>query len=106
LGDLCELAGRDVGETDEGSSFREIITTATMAKTLASKSELKTLGSLSLRIATIVLARILLVPAPSKIFSISRAQVRCHIFIKKSAIIVEKRSAIGRDSFENLPDLR
>jgi hypothetical protein len=82
LGDLCELAGRDVGEIDEGSSVRKIITTATMAKTLASKSELKTLGSLSLRIATIVLARILLVPAPSKIFSISRAQVRCHIFIK------------------------
>ena len=44
LGDFCEWADRDVGETDEGSPVREIITTATMAETLAGNSELKNLG--------------------------------------------------------------
>jgi len=44
LGDLCEWGGSDLCETDEGSSVREIITTATMAETLAGNSELKNLG--------------------------------------------------------------
>jgi hypothetical protein len=43
-GDLCRLAGRDVGETDEQSPVRKIITTAPMANTPAGNSELKNLG--------------------------------------------------------------
>jgi len=43
-GDLCRLAGRDAGETDEQSPVRKIITTAPMANTPAGNSELKNLG--------------------------------------------------------------
>jgi hypothetical protein len=43
-GDLCQLARRDIGETDEGSPVRKIITTAPMANTPAGNSELKNLG--------------------------------------------------------------
>jgi hypothetical protein len=43
-GDLCQLASRDIGETDEGSPVRKIITTAPMANTPAGNSELKNLG--------------------------------------------------------------
>ena len=43
-GDLCQLASRDIGETDESSPVRKIITTAPMANTPAGNSELKNLG--------------------------------------------------------------
>jgi hypothetical protein len=43
-GDLCQLASRDIGETDEGSPVRKIITTAPMANTPTGNSELKNLG--------------------------------------------------------------
>jgi hypothetical protein len=43
-GDLCQLARKDVGETDGKSPVRKIITTAPMANTPAGNSELKNLG--------------------------------------------------------------
>jgi len=97
LGDLCELAGRDVSETDEGSSVSEIIITATMAETLVGNSELKNLGFTKLENRYNCACENFTRTALSKIFSIPRAQVRCHIVTKKSAIIVEKRPAIGGD---------
>ena len=42
--DLCQLTGTDIGETDESSPVRKIITTAPMANTPAGNSELKNLG--------------------------------------------------------------
>ena len=42
--ELCQLTGTDIGETDEGSPVRKIITTAPMANTPAGNSELKNLG--------------------------------------------------------------
>lgn len=43
-GELCRLAKMEIGETDEGSPVRKIITTAPMANTPAGNSELKNLG--------------------------------------------------------------
>jgi len=97
LGDLCELAGRDVSETGEGSSVSEIIITATMAETLAGNIELKNLGFTKRENRYNCACENFTRTAPSKIFSIPRAQVRCRIVTKKSAIIVEKRPAIGGD---------
>ena len=73
MGDLCELAGRDVSETDEGSSVSEIIITATMAETLAGNSELKNLGFTKLENRYNCACENFTRAAPSKIFSIPRA---------------------------------
>ena len=43
-GELCELAGRDPGDTDPNTPVRKVITTAPMANTPAGNSELKNLG--------------------------------------------------------------
>lgn len=43
-GELCGLAGAQVGSTDPNASVHKIITTAPMANTPAGNSELKNLG--------------------------------------------------------------